>query len=75
MSYQKVDSFCIVCDNCGETYCDDHSGFTIFVDEIQANDYAQNSDWYNEGDKHYCDNCHSFDEDDNLIIKAKKNEQ
>lgn len=61
--------YCVTCDNCGKTYEDVNTGFTLWVDNSEANENVQDNDWYKDGDKHYCPNCHTVDEDDNLIIK------
>lgn len=69
--YNKIECISITCDNCEETYQNDHSGFSIFVDEIQAHDDADNSGWYSDDGKHYCPTCHEIDDNDDLIIKPK----
>lgn len=66
---QKVECFTLECDNCKEIFQDEHSGFSIFVDESSAWEYADNDGWYEDKGKHYCPSCHDFDDDDNLIIK------
>ena len=35
-----------------------------------AEDIAMESDWLKEEDKHYCQDCFSYDEEDNLVIKS-----
>ena len=65
--YNKVECICLTCDNCGETYMDDHSGFSIYVDENGAHEAAEDDGWHLEGDKHYCPECHTIDDEDNLI--------
>lgn len=61
----KVECIIIECDNCGEIF-EDGSGFSIFVDNDNA--HPQDHDWYCEGGKHYCPECHTLDDEDNLII-------
>lgn len=67
--YNKEESICITCDNCGETFLDDHTGFALYADEINANEAADNAGWYSEDSKHYCPDCHTIDDDDNLVLK------
>jgi hypothetical protein len=45
--YNKVECVCISCDNCDETFIDDHSGFSIYVDENGAQESAERSGWHN----------------------------
>jgi hypothetical protein len=67
--YNKVECICLSCDNCGETFMDNHTGFSIYVDENGAHEAADNDGWYSEDGKHYCPECHTIDDDDNLILK------
>lgn len=72
----KEECFCVTCDNCGETFSDYHSGYAIFVDTNQANEYLDNNQWFtgHETDpehkgKHYCPDCFKEDpEDEDKII-------
>ena len=70
--YNKVECICITCDNCKETFMDDHTGFSIYVDENGAHDAADNDGWYSEDGKHYCPDCHTIDDEDNLIINESR---
>jgi len=66
--YNKVECIVISCDNCGETYTDEHSGFSIYVDESSAYESADSDGWYGDKNIHYCPSCHKIDDEDNLII-------
>lgn len=66
--YNKIECIYLTCDNCGEIFTENHNGFSIFLDEINAHDEADNDGWYLHG-KHYCSSCHTIDDDDILIIK------
>lgn len=71
--YQKIECVCLVCDNCGETYLDGDTGFSIFVDEDAVHEAADIDGWYlnDTGDgKYYCPDCHSIDDEDNLIVNG-----
>lgn len=62
--YNKVECICITCDNCGEGFMDDHTGYSIYVDEGGAHDAADSREWYSEDGKHYCPDCHTIDDED-----------
>lgn len=64
----KVECVTLSCDNCKKDF-ENYNGFTIFLEESTAKDEASNDDWYTDGDKHYCPDCYTLDDDDNLIIK------
>jgi len=67
--YQEIKCVCIECDVCKETFQDDFTGFSIFIDKQSAIDRAQEYAWHEtEDEKHYCPKCHSFDDEDNLVI-------
>lgn len=69
MSFHKVECVLLECDNCGDHYEDGH-GFAIFVDEGSVN--PEDDDWHEIDGKHYCPDCHTIDDDDNLIIKTER---
>ena len=66
--YNKIECVTISCDNCGKNY-ENYNGFTIFVDKDTALDNAQNDGWITEEEKHYCEECHSFNDNDELQLK------
>ncbi len=70
--YHKIECVTLECDNCKESYTNDHSGFSIFVDENSVCEDAEEGGWYmqTENGKHYCPNCHSISEDDAVYIKT-----
>lgn len=67
---EKVEMFTINCDNCGENIGADND-FMAMNDEAGIKEYAMNDDWIEEGDKHYCKKCYSYDDNDELVIKSK----
>ena len=70
--YHEEKCVSITCDNCGETYTNDHSGFSWFPNNSDAYEEAGDDGWHEtEDEKHYCPDCHEIDDDDNLIIKPK----
>lgn len=77
--YNKVECVILSCDNCSETYTDDHTGFSIFGDENAAHDHADNDGWYlghldgeHEG-KHYCPSCFKYDDIEDDVIHVDAN--
>lgn len=68
MNYEAI-LYGIKCDRCRENY-EDEEGHTVFFDKGDAEEGASESDWYCDGDKHYCPNCHTID--DNDVITAKQ---
>jgi len=66
--YNKVECTCITCDNCGETYLDEQTGFSIYNDENDANQAADSDGWHSEDSKHYCPECHTINDNDELVI-------
>ena len=66
---QKVEMYSIICDNCKEI-CGDE--IVAWADKSHMETVAMESDWLKEGDKHYCPDCYSYDDDDNLVLKPNK---
>ena len=59
----------VQCDVCGKVYMNEYSGFTLWADENSPKEEAQDDHWLIEDGKCY---CFEIDEDDNVIIKEKK---
>lgn len=58
------------CDVCKEGYEAAHTGYTFFMDESNLYEEMTDDGWHvTDDNKHYCPNCHSIDDDDNLTIK------
>ena len=66
---EKVEMFTVVCDNCGED-AGASSDASCWNDEAVAEEMALESEWIKEDEKHYCPNCWSRDDNDNLILKV-----
>jgi hypothetical protein len=66
-----VTMYAAKCDNCGKEWVDEHNGWYAFTDKISmAGMLADDTEWWKDGDKHYCSNCcKGYDDNDNLIIK------
>lgn len=68
-----VTMYAAKCDNCGKEWFDESNCFVAFTDESSMRSVLGDDDhWHTEGDKHYCRDCYSFDDEDNLIIKPKQ---
>jgi len=65
---KSIEMFTIVCDNCKKDLCSGHEysawGHAGYVEEM-----ADEDNWHKEDDKHYCPDCYSWDDDDNLVLK------
>lgn len=71
----EVTMFACKCDNCDEDWVGYDDIFCMLFKSDIEND-LNDSDWHTlkvdgQQDKHYCPECHSFNENDELIIKSK----
>lgn len=56
-----------ICDCCGERLRD----INDFVGYIDADIWAETEhDWIEQDGKHYCPDCYTIDDSDNIIIKS-----
>lgn len=64
------------CDNCLESF-DFFGEYVALPDKMSAKEEVGNSDWHTEKDKHYCDACHSLNDEDEIVINKdrKKNQE
>lgn len=67
---KEVKMYTVVCDNCGKDV-NEGAEYSCWNDKRYAQDIAMEADWLSEGDKHYCQDCFSYDDEDNLIITQK----
>lgn len=70
MPIKKEQCIIITCDCCGELL--EHNGYSLFVDENDANSSAECADWIEDNGKYYCPSCYKIDDDDNIIIESNK---
>ncbi len=71
---QEVKSMIIVCDGCGKHY-EDGNGMVCYLGDMDGSLIEQDalsSEWESFGDKHYCPDCYSIDEKDNIVTKDGK---
>ena len=64
---KEVKMYTVVCDNCGKDVNKD-AEYSAWNDKNYAVEVAMKSDWIKENDKHYCPDCFTYDDDDNLLI-------
>ena len=67
---EKVEMYAVVCDNCNETITSDDS-IVAWTDEDTAYQHVED-ECYRDGGKHYCNECHSFTDEDELILSNKR---
>ena len=72
MSFIKQEVVSIECDNCKEDYANEESGFAVWVYESDAMADASDNGWIEENGKHYCDKCHHYNDEDELIINTER---
>lgn len=78
--YNKVECITLTCDNCGETYREEHNGWSLFLVESDAHDNADTDEWYlghldgEHKGKHYCTDCFKYHEteDDVIIVDTSR---
>jgi hypothetical protein len=68
---KEVKMFTVICDNCGKD-ANDGEDYSCWNDKSFAEDIAVEAGYLKEDDKHYCQDCFSYDEDDKLVIKSTK---
>lgn len=68
---KEVKMYTVVCDNCGKDV-NEGAEYSCWNDKNYADDVAMESDWYRVDDKHYCQDCAEYDDDDNLTINKSR---
>lgn len=71
MGIERTEMYVVSCDRC-EEYYEDLATDTqqCFLDLETANKIVQENEWHKNGDKYYCRNCYTIDEDtDEVTIK------
>jgi len=75
---KKSESFSVTCDHCGESLITSHEGFSLFVDEDNAHEQADNEGWYmeegrgGEYDHYYCKKCFWIGDDDEMHLRMER---
>ena len=63
--------YTLLCDNCGADVNGD-SEVSGWDSEEYNYDIAGESDWIEHEDKHYCPDCYSFNDKDEIIINTAR---
>lgn len=72
MAFIKETLEALQCDNCKDTYQNENSGFSFWLDRNEAWENADVDGWAEDGDKHYCASCHTYNDDDELLIASER---
>ena len=70
----NVEMFTVTCDNCKKDFEDEYNGYSCYGDFNDAWENASESGWVNgdDYDTHYCPNCYSFNDNDELVIDESR---
>jgi hypothetical protein len=65
------------CDNCGEDWINEEKCISVFVDQNGIlNEVRNDETWHTDGpfgnEKHYCPDCFTVNDNDELIINASR---
>jgi hypothetical protein len=75
MSIIEVKMYTVQCNNCKTTSGVD-SEFSCRNDDSYAEDEAMESDWERvDGEHHYCPDCFSYDDEDNLVLDLERKDK
>lgn len=69
---RQVTMFEVVCDGCGEKWSN-WDGICAYADQDHTEQSARDSEWEEKGGEHYCPNCYSIDDNDNIVFKTNNN--
>lgn len=68
--------FVCSCDNCGQAFGNYDYDYLVMPDKISMeNELGDSDEWFTERgnpNKHYCPECFTIDEEDNLIINKER---
>lgn len=76
MGFVKQELVTIQCDNCKDSYQDEDSGYGFWINKDDAwqcaDDDGWTSDFEKDNEKHYCQKCHHYNDEDELIINTER---
>ena len=61
----------IICDSCGKQF-ETIEGFSCYCDDPKGDlieEASDSADWMEFNGRHYCPDCYSYDDDDNIVTK------
>lgn len=67
----EVKMYSAKCDNCGETWEHRYHGWTAVPDEQGLQEELNEHSWHTDGEKHYCPDCFTADDNDVIHIKTE----
>lgn len=65
----ELKMYSLTCDICGKDINED-SDYSCWNDAEPSLEKARDEGWHVGDDVYYCTDCHSFDDDDNMIVKV-----
>ena len=68
---KEMPMFTVICNNCGKD-CNDDTDYSGYGDEDYAVEVAKESGWTVKDGKHYCSDCYTYNDDDELIINESR---
>ena len=71
MAIKEETMYFMQCDNCGCIW-DNGDYISLYSTKEDTLNGGRDDEFAFDGDKHYCPKCYTYDDDDNLIIKNKK---
>jgi hypothetical protein len=66
--FKPITIFTILCDGCGKDLFE-HTEFSGWGEKDYVNDEAKEDGWHLDEEKHYCHQCHTIDDNDEVILK------
>lgn len=69
MAVEKVQMFTVICDHC-KIDIGINQEYSCYNDEISAKENAMNSDWLFHDNKHYCNDCYDYDDNDQIVLTS-----
>jgi len=67
---KELTVYTVVCDRCAKDI-NEGEDYTCWNDKEYAQECALEARWIKEDDRHYCPDCYTHDDDDNIVIKRK----
>lgn len=67
---KEVTMYTVVCDGCGKD-ANEGTEFAGWNNKSYTEDVAIDADWIKQDEKHYCPDCYTYDDEDNLVVKSE----
>jgi hypothetical protein len=68
---KEITIYTLVCDNCKIDIHKDHE-FSGYDDLDYVRGVGMDSNWHRDDDKHFCDDCWYWDDEDNIRIDTRR---